>query len=207
MKYKVGERYIIPEEFSTAGNVIEITEVDRGRVAYKTIIEKKKDYICRFDIGSVLERNLKPYNENETIIVYRSGNEVIALNKETKEKAVAKCCPEDEFDFKTGAKLAFTRLLGIELEEKIKIGDLVTVVDDGCLYSTYADYRGFGKWKQNWVLGSNLSKGGVYRLLNIAKHHNGETDVALIQNESTTQVFVIGLEGLEKDYRKEERYE
>ena len=62
--------------------------------------------------------NYQPYMfepiENETIVIYRKGKEVIALDKATGKKAVAKCCPDDEFDFNTGAKLAFDRLLGIE---------------------------------------------------------------------------------------------
>ena len=47
---------------------------------------------------------------NECIMIYRKGSEVIALNKCTGETAKAKCNPSDEFDFMTGAKLAFDRL-------------------------------------------------------------------------------------------------
>ena len=49
---------------------------------------------------------------NETIVLYRKGNRVIALDKSTGEKAEAICSPEDTFDFHTGAKLAFDRLMG-----------------------------------------------------------------------------------------------
>lgn len=48
---------------------------------------------------------------NETIVIYRKGNEVIALDKQTGKKAIAKCSPEDTFDFNIGAKLAFDRLM------------------------------------------------------------------------------------------------
>lgn len=48
---------------------------------------------------------------NETIVIYRKGNEVIALDKATGEKAIAKRSPEDTFDFNIGAKLAFDRLM------------------------------------------------------------------------------------------------
>lgn len=51
-------------------------------------------------------------SNNETIVIYRDGNKVIATNKATGEKAEAKCSPEDEFDFSVGAKLAFDRLFG-----------------------------------------------------------------------------------------------
>lgn len=48
----------------------------------------------------------------ECIVIYRKGDETIALDKTTGKKAVAKCHPDDEYDFNTGAKLAFARLTG-----------------------------------------------------------------------------------------------
>lgn len=48
---------------------------------------------------------------NETIVFYRKGNEVIALDKRTGKKAITKCSTEDTFDFNIGAKLAFDRLM------------------------------------------------------------------------------------------------
>lgn len=48
---------------------------------------------------------------NETIVIYRKDNKIIALDKRTGNKTEARCCPEDTFDFKTGAKLAFERLM------------------------------------------------------------------------------------------------
>lgn len=49
---------------------------------------------------------------NETIVLYRKDNRVIAIDKSTGEIAEAICSPEDTFDFRTGAKLAFQRLMG-----------------------------------------------------------------------------------------------
>lgn len=48
--------------------------------------------------------------KDETIVIYRKDNEVIALDKRTGKKAVAKCSPDDTFNFDTGVKLAFERL-------------------------------------------------------------------------------------------------
>ena len=53
--------------------------------------------------------------KNETIVIYRKGNEVVALDKSLGKKATAKCSPEDEFDFYTGAKIAFNRLMKPQL--------------------------------------------------------------------------------------------
>lgn len=57
---------------------------------------------------------------HETIVIYCKGNKVIALDKLTGKKAVAKCSPEDEFDFTTGAKLAFDRLMSEQEKESKK---------------------------------------------------------------------------------------
>lgn len=48
---------------------------------------------------------------NETIVIYSKDREVIALDKTTGDKAIARCNPADEYDFHIGAKLAFDRLM------------------------------------------------------------------------------------------------
>ena len=60
---------------------------------------------------------------NNTIVIYRDEQRVVALDKRTGEKAVARCAPEDKFDFEVGAKLAFDRLLS--KKPKFKVGDKV----------------------------------------------------------------------------------
>jgi hypothetical protein len=76
--------------------------------------------------------------KQETIVIYRNDNKVVALDKTTGEKAEAKCNPADEFDFRTGAKLAFNRLMGEdvkpdigvrEVKRKAKVGEYIKVVD------------------------------------------------------------------------------
>ena len=80
---------------------------------------------------------------NKPIIIYKNGRNVVALDKNTGKKGIAKCHPDDEFDFYTGAKLAFSRLTGCKLVEfdgeskpdvsedtdtaKFKVGDTVKV--------------------------------------------------------------------------------
>lgn len=71
---------------------------------------------------------LKPIpNKNEIIVIYRNKNKVIALDKRTGKKAEAKCSPEDEFDFGTGAKLAFDRLIQPEPTPEYFTGKVVCV--------------------------------------------------------------------------------
>lgn len=68
--------------------------------------------------------------EVETITINRYGNKVVA--KYGNKVGVAKCNPEDEFNFETGAKLAFERLFGTEVKEVnrgAKVGEYIKVVN------------------------------------------------------------------------------
>ena len=72
----------------------------------------------------------------EKIIIYRNGKEIIAKNTLTGKTGVAKCNPADEFDFNTGAKLAFERLTAPEPEKpKCYSGKVV------CTKSSIDDFK------------------------------------------------------------------
>lgn len=76
------------------------------------------------------ERGLKLVSEEITIT--RHGDKVVA--KFGKKVGVAKCSPDDTFDFAVGAKLAFSRLMGEpedkpEPKRKFKLGEFVKVID------------------------------------------------------------------------------
>ena len=134
-KYKVGERYTT-DFFNHP--VIEITEIRKGIIRYKVIRGKASPFNA-FEIGSPLDKSLKKIN-SETIVIYRKDNEVTALDKSTGKKAIARCNPADEFDFRTGAKLAFSRLMGEPEEnqqgklkivkcDRYEVGDKVLIRD------------------------------------------------------------------------------
>ena len=71
----------------------------------------------------------------EFIVIHRSGNVMTAehrVNREIIKSAKATCAPSDTFDFETGAKLAFDRLMGREEPKpapqpahRFKVGDRV----------------------------------------------------------------------------------
>lgn len=66
--------------------------------------------------------------KRKPVIIYKNGQEVIALDKETNKKAVAKCHPDDTFDFEIGAKLALDRLYHTYKVDDPRIGDRVRCV-------------------------------------------------------------------------------
>lgn len=61
----------------------------------------------------------KARKSNETIVIYRKGNTVIATDKSTGKTAQATCMDSDTFNLADGQKLAFYRLMGTP-EEKIR---------------------------------------------------------------------------------------
>lgn len=214
--------------------------------------------------------------QNETIVIYRKDNKVIALDKSTGEKAEANCNPADEFDFRTGAKLAFNRLMGEdvkpdngvrEVKRKAKVGEYIKIVnahpylspykngdifkvistgepgvviekdgtpvtsawhreyvvlenykpekepekkDEICVgdtvkvtntskqYNLYDTWSGLLGYEQNFVIGSDVKNEDEYKVLRIKKHDRFASTIALIQNPKTTQVFIIGIDGIKK---------
>lgn len=145
-KFKVGERYKCGMILDN-GAVIEITEINGDFVSYKDVARETFGRKV-FEIGSIFSDNLEKVEkvESETIVIYRNDNKVVALDKSTGEKAEAKCNPADEFDFRTGAKLAFNRLMGEdvkldngvrEVKRKAKVGDYVKVVNEKSVFNTY----------------------------------------------------------------------
>lgn len=79
----------------------------------------------------------------ETIVIYRKDDKtVVAIDKSTGQGAVAKCNPEDKFDFNVGAKIAFERLVGGDKKEDkkddsaIRVGDIVRISNPGKMYTT-----------------------------------------------------------------------
>lgn len=142
-KFKVGERYKIGKT-SKKGAIIEITKICGEKVYFKHIVGKVTDFES-FYVCSIFSDMLKKVG-SETIVIYRKDNKVVALDKSTGEKAEAKCNPADEFDFRTGAKLAFNRLMGEdvkidngvrEVKRKAKVGEYIKIVDAYPLFNSY----------------------------------------------------------------------
>lgn len=89
----------------------------------------------------VLEKDLVKV-KNPSIHITVDGAKVLAVMKEGKQevgRGVATCNPSDEFDFKTGAKLAMDRLIGEEIKgnyvagvrevsRKAKVGEFIRIV-------------------------------------------------------------------------------
>lgn len=143
-KFHVGD-VVKPNKKADEKYTITTTSVVR-----EAIVTELRDYAMEIKIikgpcsvGEVFTVEEKYFDlvrkaKQETIVIYRNDNKVVALDKSTGEKAEAKCNPADEFDFRVGAKLAFSRLMdkdvktdiGVrEVKRKAKIGEYVKVVN------------------------------------------------------------------------------
>lgn len=124
-EFKVGQRYRVEYDGTgESGNIIEITKVERDFIHYKTIkgVNAIRD---TFGIKSAFARSLKLIDENMSIHIYADGKTTTAVLKKGKvliKKAKAKCSPEDEFDYETGARLAFKRLFTDDATGLVHVG-------------------------------------------------------------------------------------
>lgn len=143
-KFYVGD-VVKPNKKADENYTITTTSVVR-----EAIVTELRDYTMEikiikgsYSVGEVFTVEEKCFDlvrkaKQETIVIYRKDNKVVALDKSTGEKAEAKCNPADEFDFRTGAKLAFNRLMGEdvkpdngvrEVKRKAKVGEYIKIVD------------------------------------------------------------------------------
>lgn len=127
-------------------------------------------------------------------------------------EAQAKCDPEDEFSLSMGVALAMDKLskkLGKELSnDKIEVGDIVKIKNQGVIYSSYND------WVSKQVIdGLNPDYATRYRyddyesdtdceytVIKIAPHLiTPDLKLALIESSTPMEYcYVIDVEGLEK---------
>lgn len=123
MRYKVGDKVRIASK-KVGNRWNDCGDMDKwlGKVMTIREIERNGDYRMYEDTGErygdswYWDDNMIAGLAEEEIHITRKGNEVIAVHKQgdKAKKAVAKCSPEDEFDFMVGAKLAFERLTEAE---------------------------------------------------------------------------------------------
>ena len=124
-KFRVGDivrgkensGYTIANEEMIQGQVIKILnpKEDGPLSCFGDIKIKILEHTNPIFVGGEHTVNSKYFDlvkrNNSAIVIYQKGNEVIALDKSTGKKATAKCSLEDEFNFSTGAKIAFNRLM------------------------------------------------------------------------------------------------
>jgi len=102
---KVPGSYFTEEMKCYCGKIVTISKVNEHN-NYHIKEDNKEDWKAWSFNDNMFE------DVESTIVIYRKDNEVLAVDKGTGETGKAVCAPEDEFDFKIGADLAYDRLMG-----------------------------------------------------------------------------------------------
>ena len=121
MKFKVGDivrgisgsPYRVTNEDMTKGVVVELEEFGYCENVMIKVLEHRTKPEEIEETFSVNSKYFELYDYNK-IVITTDGNKTLARlyeNNEVIRTAEAKCSPEDTFDFETGAKLAFERLM------------------------------------------------------------------------------------------------
>ena len=147
---KVGRRKS-PGCFPPVGTVGKVTEFDEMADVYT--VQWFPDNVGYQPIRAsfVFEERIELVEHSGKILIMRDKKDpmrVIARDLGTNKTAEARCNPQDEFKFETGARLALDRLFGTETTEKkdppakFKVGDVVIGNDTASIY---------GVTKPGWI--------------------------------------------------------
>ena len=79
---------------------------------YKSITYCSRDWYKEHDYRTPITADeFLRKSKNPSIVIFRRDRNVIAKNVTTGDEGIAKCSPDDEFVFKTGASIALARLM------------------------------------------------------------------------------------------------
>lgn len=167
MKYKVGDRVRIVSKWKDDGSCAQNWEGKMDKWLGKVMTIRKtlglwyrmeEDKYETIDGWAWNEKCISGLAIEEKIIIYSDGKTVTAKKmngKKIEKKAEAKCSPGDDFDFYTGAKLAFERLF----EERLKPGDICVVTNaEGHMFKNGDIVIVAGSWEGNRVTCFGKSK-------------------------------------------------
>lgn len=140
------------------------------------------------------EEFLRKYRGGK-ITITSKGRKVTATDQDG-NRASARCCPEDNFDFYEGAKLALERLE--DKTREIKEGDKVRIINTGKSFTTLpVAYFTTEEELRRYAFGVTPRDGQLLEVERVG--HDGKLYVSPLYCEGpTSQLYVIGPEGVER---------
>ena len=127
MKIEVGKTYRVTGG-AMNGATVKIIDADKKHspVSYRYVrVDGANQFSNWFDAGSPFAGWLRPVDSEMKIVVLRDGNKVTATSYCDGEKittGVAKCSPEDTFNFAVGSRIALKRLFA-KIDVNSKFGN------------------------------------------------------------------------------------
>ncbi len=184
MKFKVGDKVKVIESNYFSGR-------DKGLVGTMVdcygglcTVEFDEPHEFTHSGGRKFPKCNVRFYEEECLELVNSGNKKIVITTDGKEtlarlyegdkvvkKATARCSPDDTFDFKTGANLAYARLMGDDKEPKEE-----------------------PKAEQK----NKYEVGQIYRLSGVKSYGDGEIEIVEIVNDSLYQIRYKVVSGLKE---------
>lgn len=138
------------------------------------------------------------------IVIYGENKKVKAVDLATLKTGVARCHPDDEFDFSIGANLALERCLGkSEKKNDIKVGDYVNIVSTSYVFDSYEEwvYKNVigDVHKIRYAYGDEPDTSHLFKVLHIAEHEYQKDWLLLYVVDTYNQkCFLIRREGVQK---------
>lgn len=141
--FKIGDRVRVVKDCDYAkvgmvGNII----VENNGISKKSVgVKFDESFLgghgcagqCEYGYGHwVHPEDLQPISRSQKVVITADDKSTFAKlydGREVIKSAEAKCSPKDEFNFETGAKLAFDRLFD-HAAPKYKVGDIVRILKD-----------------------------------------------------------------------------
>ena len=129
------------------------------------------------------------------------GNRILLVDKQDTIMVEAKCHPDDDFDIGVGIKEAFKKMSEKreeirkqkeeEEKKKIKVGDWVKIVNNGCSYSTRAAF-----FEENNI----LQYAAKFRY-GVPPFNGTKGKVLFVTNEKEYENNIVVVEVPKEDYR------
>ena len=210
-EFKVGDiikgangssRYTFTNEHMTRGEVVEVKCGFRNREIKVKIIEHTKTpsqvgmlYIVYPEHFELIDSQSKTITitTSDTITTLTDGTHTTTVNRYHTDKHNERNAVSSVID------KYYDELKQIEIEKNMpKVGDMVKVVDNGCLYSTNhmwleennVPLKTAIKWKYN----NGDIDDKEYKVICIHKHNSFDSVLALIEDEYNA--FILGIDGL-----------
>lgn len=211
MKFKVGDRvrYLGTSHFKQltgrTGKVI-VANDDEPTIGVrldKRYYDKSISVYYRISSFWANREDFELINSNK-IVITTDGETVTAKKYEGKEvikSATAKCHPDDEFDFDTGAKIAFDRLTEQTKEDgKFKVGDNIKLTKGWTIYLTDIEWinKNAPEYSAYWQFDQLIHNSeDTFKIVAKAMHKIKDKGMLYLIQDESLHCYLVSEQGLE----------